>query len=50
MASFWSAEAYSIGKHYDDAIANYTRVIGLESAAGQELVDQVPLWSGLCVL
>jgi len=37
LANFWSAEAYSIGKHYEDAIANYTRVIGVESPAGQEL-------------
>lgn len=38
MASFWSGEAYSIGKHYDDAISNYVHVVALESAAGQELV------------
>jgi len=38
LANFWSAEAYSIGKHYEEAIASYVQVLGMESAAGQELM------------
>jgi TolA-binding protein len=38
LANFWSAEAYSIGKHYEEAIANYVQVVGMETEAGKELV------------
>jgi tetratricopeptide (TPR) repeat protein len=29
LASYWSGEAYSIGKRYDQAVNSYTRIIGL---------------------
>lgn len=37
LASFWNGEAFSIGKKYEDAIANYQRVVGV-AAADDELV------------
>jgi TolA-binding protein len=29
LASYWSGEAYSIGKRYDQAVSSYTKIIGL---------------------
>ena len=29
LASYWSGEAYSIGKRYDQAVTSYSRIIGL---------------------
>lgn len=36
LASFWNAEAYSIGKKYDESITHYQRVIGI-SGVDQEI-------------
>ncbi len=38
MASFWSGEAYSIGKKYDEAAANYLRVVASGSAVEPEVI------------
>lgn len=38
LACFWAGEAYSIGKKYDEAAANYLRVIGSGSVADGDLL------------
>ena len=38
LASFWSGEAYSIGKKYDDAAAQYLRVVGIGSGVDPEVL------------
>lgn len=38
LASFWSAEAYSVGKRYPEAIARYQRVVGLAGDADADIV------------
>jgi len=40
LACFWSGEAYSVGKKYDDAVANYLRVIGLGSVVDPEILTK----------
>lgn len=37
LASFWNAEAYSIGKKYDESIPHYQRVVGI-SAVDPEIL------------
>lgn len=38
LASFWSAEAYSLGKKWEDAASHYQRVIGLGGSVDPEIV------------
>lgn len=38
LASFWSAEAYSLGKKWEEAITNYQRVVGLGGAVDPEIL------------
>lgn len=38
LASYWNGEAYSIGKRYTEAIANYTKVIDLGSTVDAEIL------------
>lgn len=38
LASFWSGEAYSIGRKYDEAATNYLRVVGLAASADAEIL------------
>jgi TolA-binding protein len=40
LASFWSGEAYSIGKRYDQAITDYQRVVSLGTAAPADILIQ----------
>ena len=37
-ASFWNAEAYSIGKKYEQAAENYLRIIGISGLSNQDLI------------
>ena len=37
-ASFWSAEAFSIGKRYDKAISGYQLVLGLPAYSNQDII------------
>ncbi len=38
LASFWNAEAFSIGKRWEDAIKNYQRVVGLGGSVEPEIL------------
>jgi TolA-binding protein len=38
LASFWSGEAFSIGKQYEEAATNYLRVVGLGGAVDPEVL------------
>lgn len=38
LASFWNGESYSIGKKYDEAITNYTRVLSLGTAVESDVL------------
>jgi len=38
LASFWNGEAYSIGKQYNEAAANYLRVINLANTSDPEIM------------
>jgi TolA-binding protein len=38
LASFWSGEAYSIGKKWEDAEKNYQRVVGLGGAVDPDIL------------
>jgi tetratricopeptide (TPR) repeat protein len=40
LASFWSAESYSVGKRYDQAITDYQRVVGLGATAPADVLLQ----------
>ena len=39
-ANFWSAEAFSIGKKYDQAIPRYERILSLSHLSNQDLVSR----------
>ncbi|MBL0744328.1 tetratricopeptide repeat protein [Chryseolinea lacunae] len=38
LASFWSGEAYSIGKKYEEAATHYLRVVGLGGSVDPEIL------------
>jgi TolA-binding protein len=39
LASYWSGEAYSIGKRYEQAVASYSKVIGLGGVDNETMVS-----------
>ncbi|HEX6889379.1 MAG TPA: tetratricopeptide repeat protein [Chryseolinea sp.] len=39
LASYWSGEAYSIGKHYDDAVSSYSRIISMSGVDDETLIS-----------
>lgn len=47
-ADFWSAEAYSIGKKYDQAIAGYEGIFSLSQYSNREVISRARYGLGYC--